>query len=52
MKPMYQCLLLNKNPLKIEYMKICNGEINDQIKIMKRFKENIENRMNLIMNPR
>ena len=37
MKHIYECIELNSDPVKIEYNRLYNGSIHEQIEVMRRF---------------
>ena len=47
MKHVYECKTLNIEPVNICYEKIFNGNIKEQIELLRRFEENMEKRKKL-----
>ena len=47
MKHVYECKTLNIEPVNICYEKIFNGNIKEQIELLRRFEENTEKRKKL-----
>ena len=46
MEHIYVCTLLNNQTIKMPYNKLFNGNIDEQIKVYKRFKNNMNEREN------